>query len=103
SQCRRCVGADIVEMYRDARILLREVRNGCRKDGGRKRLGKSNPQFSHGRVSQMFDVPDALLQLIEDRNAALEQGITIDRRFDALCASIEEPHPERMLEVDDHL
>ena len=23
--------------------------------------------------------------------------------FDALCASIEQPHPERMLEIDDHL
>src|SRR5215831_20148951 len=39
-----------------------------------------------------FNVPDALLQLVEDRNAAFEERVAVDRRLDALGAPIEKSH-----------
>src|SRR5258708_7018358 len=59
--------------------------------------------FPYSRIGQEFDVPDALLQLIENRNTAFEQCAAVDRRLDALGAAIEKPHAEGMFEGGDHL
>ena len=45
--------------------------------------------------AEEFDVLDALLQLVEDGDPALEQRATVLRRLDALWAAIEERHAER--------
>jgi hypothetical protein len=43
------------------------------------------------------------LQRIENLNAAFEERIAVDRRFDAPGAAIEKPHAKRVLEIGDHL
>ena len=71
-------------------------------DGGnesRERVRGADPDFARSPVGQKFDVPDALLQLVEGGNAALEKRATEGRRFDAAGASIDKPHAERMLEI----
>src|SRR5262249_31867648 len=59
--------------------------------------------FPYSRIGQEFDVPDALLQLVENRNTAFEERAAVDRRLDALGTAIEKPHAESMLEIGDHL
>src|SRR5262249_51369136 len=49
------------------------------------------------------DVSDALLQCIENLNAAFEERVAVDRRLDALSAAVEKPHAERVFEIGDHL
>ena len=74
-------------------------------DGGnesRERVRGADPDFARSPVGQKFDVPDALLQLVEGGNAALKERTAIDRRFDAARASIDKPYAERRLEIGDH-
>ena len=50
-----------------------------------------------GCIGREFDVPDALLQLIEDRNAGPDERVAVDRRLDALGNSIHKSRAERVL------
>src|SRR5262249_47976524 len=55
--------------------------------------------FAGRRIGQEFNVPDALLELIEGCRSALEQGLPEYRRLDALRTSVEKPNTERMLQI----
>ena len=45
-----------------------------RKKTHRHRIGATDAQFAHGRISQELDLFDALSQLVEDGDPMLEQG-----------------------------
>src|SRR5260370_40898635 len=97
----RCVCLD--DMKDDARILLQEAIEDGRGQSRRHRFGASDAQFPGRGVGQELDVLYALPQLIEDRTAAGEERAAIHGRLDALWASIEEAHPERVLQIRDCL
>ena len=61
-----------------------------------------DPDLSHGRIGQKFDVPDALLQLIECRDAA-SRLTTIDCWLNTLRTAIDESDAKGVLEIDDDL
>src|SRR5215831_6505085 len=66
------------------------------------RFGTSDPYFSHQRICEKFDVPHALLQFIEYRDAALEQRVAVDRWLDAEWAAVEQSDAESVLQIGDH-
>ncbi len=43
-----------------------------------------------------------VLMIVEDGDAALEQGAAIERWFDTLRAAVEQAHFEQIFEVGDH-
>src|SRR5262249_4401161 len=61
------------------------------------------PQFPSCRVGQILDLADARSKIVENGRAPLEQGATIERRFDAMRAAIEQAHAEGTFEVGDYL
>src|SRR5471032_2471145 len=73
------------------------------KDGGRKGLLTSDPNFTDCRIGQELDVLDALPQLIKRCIATSEQRTAVFRGFDASRAAVEQAHTERMLEFGYHL
>ena len=91
-----------VEVQDHAWIFFGEPFNDVRDDRECDRQRACNPDFARCRISQEFDVPDALLQFVEHCNAAFEQRVAIHGRLDALRGSIEKSHAERMLEIGDH-
>src|SRR5262249_49525849 len=52
-------------------------------------IGATDPQLSGGRVGQELDVHDALSDLIEDRDATLDDRAAIMRRLNAAPAAVE--------------
>src|SRR3954470_17814793 len=68
---------------------------------GSHRLGTSDADFPHRRISEKLDVLDALPQLVEDRQSSLDERAAVLRRLDAMGASVQERHSERMLQVSD--
>ena len=92
-----------ISMHLYARILLRKPQDRLGQKRVPHRLCACDTHLSYGRIRQELDVADALFQLIEHRDAALKEGITIERRLDALCASIDKSHAQRVLEIGYHL
>jgi hypothetical protein len=69
----------------------------------RRQLRKPDAQLTTTRVSEKLDLVDALSQLVEDREAAPEQGPTIDRWLDALRRAVEQTDTEDVFEVNKRL
>src|SRR5262249_48024575 len=78
---------------------LKKVRNDRKCDRER----ACDPNFTRCRVRQVLDVLDALLQLVEHDERALEQGMAIAGRLDALRASVKESYAEPMLQIGNDL
>src|SRR5262249_30170807 len=61
------------------------------------------PHLACRRVGEILQGPDALLELVERRGAAVHHGAGVDRRLDATRAAFEQWHAKRLLEVGDDL
>ncbi len=95
---------DQISVHLDPRILLGEPQNDVGQEREPQRpLPTADPHFPRGRIGQEFDVPDALLQFVENSDAAFEERVAVDRRLDATGAAVEKPHSERVFEIGDHL
>src|SRR5262249_48644561 len=94
---------DQISMHGDAWISLGKPENDIRQKCEPRRFHAADPYFSSGRVGQEFDVPDALLQLVENRDAAFKEHVTVDRWLDASRAAVEKPYSKRVFEIGDHL
>jgi hypothetical protein len=97
----QCV--DLADLKAHPRILTGEAIDDRGQNAGGKRFRASDPDLADRRVDQVFDVPDALPQLVECNPAALEEGMTIERRFDAARAAVQKPHSDGRLEIGDRL
>src|SRR5262249_8756864 len=85
------------------RMSPRQTFDGGGYEAGRDRFGASDVQLARRRVGKEVDLVDALIDLIEDREAAPEQGASIKRRLCATLAAIQKLHPERLFQVGDCL
>src|SRR5436190_859733 len=68
-----------------------------------KRVRASDPEFSRRRIGKKVNLVDALVQFVEDGNAAFDEGAAILSWLDTLRASIEEPDAEVVFHVGDSL
>ena len=66
-------------------------------------IGATDFDFTRGRVRKELDVPNCLLQLVEGRTAAVQQGAAVNRRLDAARGAIQQFCPNRVLQVGDQL
>ncbi len=95
--------ADLFDSHSHAGILMGKSFHDRREDRGRDRVVAPEPYLTDRRVGQELDVPDALLEFIEHRVAALQQRAAIHRGLDALRPAVEKPHTERVLKIADGL
>src|SRR5215470_16596649 len=65
--------------------------------------GASDSQLPGCRISEKFDVPCGLFQLIEGDNATIQKGLRIDRGLDAARVTIEKAYAECVFHVGDRL
>jgi len=84
------------------RIMLQELPKQRRQHRGRRRFRAPDPHFSHRRIGQKLDIPDALLQFIEGGLAPQYQRAAVGRCLDTPWATIEQPHADRVLELGNH-
>ena len=68
-----------VHVEHHARILPRKAFDNWKEDR-RDPIRATDLDFAGGRVGQELDVPNPLLQLIEGRTAACQQGTAVNRR-----------------------
>jgi hypothetical protein len=94
-----CRGKHIISVQHHARVFFGEPLKNSRDDHRRMYIGASDLQHTYRRISQKFDVSDALPEFIEYHRAAPDQGVTVHRGPNALCAAIKQPHTERRLKV----
>src|SRR4029453_8878448 len=94
-------GWHIVDVQRALRIVLGKAPDDRRKYRGQKRLLAADPQVTDLRVGKVFDIPPALLQLIERRDASPVQRGTVYRWLTPPGAAIEKPHAVTLFEVGD--
>jgi hypothetical protein len=83
--------------------LPRQLSNYGSYEPGRHHLRAPDSQLAAVWIGKKLDLFDALSQLIEDSQAALQESATIDCRLHALRRAIEEPHAQRVLEIGDGL
>jgi hypothetical protein len=83
----------------DARVPAGEPVDHRQHRPGGDRLGAPDPQLARRRIGEEFDVLHALAQLVENRDAAPDDGLAVLRRRDAPGAAFEQAHAERMLEI----
>src|SRR5262249_7511772 len=74
----------LIDVQDDMRIRLHEASDDLLKNPRRNRLWATDAQFSRRWIGQELDIPYALLELIERRDAALEQRGAVQRGLDAL-------------------
>src|SRR6185503_20460952 len=70
---------------------------------GRHRFGTTHSHLSDRGIGQEFDVPDALLQLVEHHVSALEKGACVDRRLDAAGTAIKKTDTQSSLQPRNRL
>src|SRR5207302_11506378 len=90
-------------MKRHARMLPQHPIDHDLDHSRRKRVGASYPEFSCGRISKKADLVDALLQFVEDGNAAFDERAAVLSWLDTLRASIEQADAKGVLHVGDGL
>src|SRR5690242_4750904 len=90
-------------MKRHATILLYELFNDRRNDGGGNRISRSDSQFTCGWIGEVLDVLYALPQFIEYHSASFNKGMAVGRWLNASPGAINQAHAQRMLEVGDRL
>jgi hypothetical protein len=61
--------------------------------------GAADPQLSERRVGQEIDRLNATPQFIEHDRSAIDEGMAVSGRFDALRVAIEQTDTERVFEV----
>jgi hypothetical protein len=79
-----------VESY--TRILLHQPVDDGPDKSCRNCIRAPDPELSCGRIGQESDLVNALFQLIEDGNAAFDEGSTILCWLNASRTTVEEPH-----------
>src|SRR5262245_30489750 len=89
-------------MHHQARVALRQGSNDEIEDAGNS-FRTADLDLAGRRIGQELDCFDGLLQVVERRHAALEQGLTIEGWLDAFCAPIEETHADGVLKIGDDL
>src|SRR5262249_37792352 len=96
AQCRRVAFGD---MEFNTRTTVGEARN----DGGDhlvdERSGAAKPQLSERRGGKENQRLNATPQFIEHDRSAIDEGMAVGGRFDALRVAIEETDSERVFEV----
>ena len=88
---------------RDSRVLPRKPGNNVWNQTGNHYLYGSDTNFSGGRIGQIVDLLNALLQIIENHRTPLEKRAPVSRRLDAVTAAIEEAHTKHALEIGNRL
>ena len=78
--------------------LLEDLRNRSQN-----KFSRADPQFPDGRVGQEFDVPNALSQLIEGREAAPKQRVPVHSGLDTPRASVKKFHADCVFEIGNNL
>ena len=87
----------------DAWVLLEQALRDGRHDAGIHDLGAANRQLARRWIPEEFDLLQSLPHLIEDVDAAFEQGRPVAGDFHPLRASIEQLHSKRMFEIGNSL
>jgi len=87
----------------NAGMLAREALDDGRQQSGRNAFGAADAQLARGRVGHKSKLLDAMLELVENGQAAPGKGATIGRRFDTAAAAVEQTKPQRVLHVRDRL
>src|SRR5262249_50179707 len=65
--------------------------------------GAPDAQFTAVGIGKKFDLFDALPELVENRETALEKCPTVKSWLDAFRRAVEQRHPERFLQLGDGL
>ena len=81
-------------------LLRKPIDDGQNRPTGRI-LAASNPKFTRRRITQEFDVFDALSELIEHRKSTLEDDLTILRWLDSTWSTLKQADTESAFEVGD--
>jgi hypothetical protein len=71
-------------------IFARKPIHDCRDESRHHDFGASESYFTGSWIGQGFDTLDALSQIIEHSDSAVQQSAPIDRWFDAAGAAIEQ-------------
>ena len=87
----------------DPRIAAPQPLHDRALQSGEQGLGAADAQFSRRRVGHELDLVDAGAQVVEDRDAAPQQGTAVRGRLDALRAAVEQAHAEHIFEIGHHL
>src|SRR5690242_6777540 len=88
-----------LDVERHAWILLHQSIDDGPDQTRRNRIRASDPQLSCGRIGQKTYLADALLQLVENRDAAFDESATVLSWFDTLRTAVEEADAEIKLHV----
>src|SRR5688572_10042705 len=83
----------------DQRIFAREPVDNGREQAGGNALGAANAQFPTGRIGEKLKLLHAVLEFVENRNAAIDQHAAIRRWLDAVAAAVEQAMPHRVLHI----
>src|SRR4051794_30407242 len=88
-------------MKHHARMAPGETIDDGRDEARTERRGASDPHLTRGWVGKEFDVLNALPQLVESCMAAIEHGAPVFGELDAVRVSVQETHPESLLQLPD--
>jgi hypothetical protein len=87
----------------DFRILPPQPLHDGLPEAREQRFGAADPQLARRRIRHELDLVHARSEIVENGDAALEQGAAIRGRLDALRAAVEQAHGEHAFEVGYHL
>jgi hypothetical protein len=85
------------------RVLPREPVDNNGYEACGQAFAATNPQFSGPRVGEKFERFDALPELIEHGDAALEQCPAIDRGLNSMCSAVEQAQTHGVLDLSNRL
>src|SRR5262245_16670633 len=86
-------------MKNNAWISARKTINDGQNDPFSLGRAAADPQFSRFRIGEEVDILDALLELVEDGDATLEQCTAILSWLDALRTAVQKRDAERVFQV----
>src|SRR5262249_60340326 len=84
-----------IKVQNRTRVFSNEAFKHRRDQSGRDCHWTRHPDFARCWVSQAIDVANALLQLVEYSDAAVEQRLTVYRRLPSFRAPFTPPGPQR--------
>src|SRR5262249_26227522 len=98
-----CRPRHLLQVHDDARIALTEAVEQGRHQDIRCCGRRADPQLSRSCICEKFNVPQALLELVEGSATAREQCVSVQGRLDAAPAAIKQLHSDVVLELRDDL
>ena len=82
-----------------AGISLTQAMDDARDESGSDCNRACDPELSSRGVGKELNIFNALSELIENRDAALQQGAAVRRGLDSMGAAVNQAHPKRVFEV----